>query len=137
MTGHANVCVHIRLSPWAPGCIDLPWSDPRLRRDYWSTPLVKVVASLLRRLGRAPGEITLVEATEGDIEFRGDIPPDLAADHVGPGILVILWGGPSLGQVQAALNRLEDAGWRPSAVPFSPSASQSAPFHTPFEGAPA
>ncbi len=115
MAGHANTCVHVRLSPWAPDCIDLDWNDARLRRDYLSTPLVKVVASLLRRLGRAPDEITLDERTEGDIEVLGPVPPEHDPYGYGTGILALLWGGPSLAQVRAELQRFTAGGWKPGA----------------------
>lgn len=117
---HANACVHIRLSPWAPDCIDLPWADPRLSRAYWSTPLVKVVASLLRRLGRAPDEITLEERGDFDIAFIGPAPPEHDPHGDRAGILALLWGGPdeapvNIDQVRAELDRLAASGWKPAA----------------------
>ena len=105
----------VRLSPWAPGCADLHWPDARLRRTYYSVPLLKVVASLLRRLGRAPAEIALEERVEGEVEILGPVP-----DQAGPGILAIIWGGPDAApidrpQVAAALERIVASGWRPAA----------------------
>lgn len=136
---HANRCISTRLSPWAPGCIDLPWKDRRLRRDYWSIPLAKVVASLLRRLGRAPGEITVLEPLPALIDLHAPLPGDLAPYLSGSGLLASLWGGPSLTQVQGVLDQLAAAGWNPGAwtPPPPPSAAVfSFPASTP-QGAPA
>jgi len=106
----ANSWVVVRLSPWAPDCIDLPWSDPRLSRRYLSTPLVKIAASTLRRLGLAPADACLASVAVDEIQLLGPVP-----DQAAPGVLAILWGDLTLEAIAAEIDRLRASGWKPGA----------------------
>ncbi len=111
--------IAVHLTELAPGCASLTLGDRRRWKTFYAKPIDVVVRATLRRVERAPNEVTA--------NLYGDDPALLVSvpGEDRPYPVAVIWDGAPLADIQAVLANLSAAGWRPE------------PPSTAFEGTPA
>lgn len=101
MTALRPPSVIVHLTPYVSGCETAGVDAKSRNRTFWFKPLPTVLTSVLKRIGRAAGEIRVVQP-EGSDEIDlmaagpdGDLVP-----------LACIWAGAELGQVRDAVAQL-------------------------------
>lgn len=119
--------ITVALTDHVPGIAFLPLRHPDRLRHVWNRSLGAVVRASLRRIGRAPADMTAALWGDDPALF-GEV-----AGEPAPCPLVVFWAGATADQLAACLTDLIAAGWTPP-LP-DPDADSTNPFTNTRTGA--
>lgn len=108
--------IGVHLTPFAPGMEREGIDSPRRWREFWNQDPTRVIRALLRKIERAPGEISVTPVENGDVELRVT-PPEYLVPYQctgsDPVIIAIIWEGMTAPQVRRILDELMRSRWTP------------------------
>lgn len=116
--------ITVALTDHAPDIAFLPLNHPDRLRHVWNKSLGAVVRASLRRIGRAPADMTAAHWGDDPALF-GNV-----AGEPAPRPLAVFWAGATVDQLAACLADLVAAGWTPP--PPTPTPGAANPFDVPF-----
>lgn len=110
--------IAVHLTELAPGCGSLSLNDRRRWKTFYAKPIANVLRATLRRIERAPDEVT--------VGLYGDEPALLVTvpGEAGAWPVARFWDGAALNDLAEALAGLKATGWRPD--PITPSKHKAA-----------